>query len=63
MSPDLRVVLIAAAIAGLLLGVLIALAVPVPVPPVTRDDLPPGDVSALQEEARRIAREAADDPR
>lgn len=64
MSRDLRVILAAAAIAGLLLGVLLALAVPVAPAPAAaaREDLAPGEISALLEEARLIAKEAADGP-
>lgn len=61
MSAAQRAALAAAAAAAVLIGVLLALAFPAPVPAprAAREDLPPGELAALQEEARAIAKDAA----
>lgn len=62
MSAEMRAMLAVAVLAGALTGLVLALLAPAPVPViVVRSDPAAYELAALQEEARRIAAEAADD--
>lgn len=64
MTPELKVMMLLAVLLGLGAGVLLAVLEQLPEPRVTvivPEGLPPHEVAALMEEARRITRAAAGD--
>lgn len=64
MSPELRTLLVIAIIGGALLGAVLALLEPAPVPVIiVRSDPAAYEIAGVMEEARQIIAEAADDAR